>query len=298
MDDVQEKIKNGLNKINKGEFGFFIVDEWKLDQTTDMMLKNLLKKFRSGVYVSFDKSLSELNGTRKKLKVRKNLHLCGKHNRKNVGEEETGLNDSTSLVELSVVIQDLLRSGKYDFILLESVSSLLLKNEPAAVAKFLNYLIEHNRIVMLHGAGSSVDSEGTSLLMPKLTNKCAVFEALSNNDGVKSGLVGFGAKEISLEREKEILNKLRNEASVKPEELNFKPEPFSEFNVSLLSLGIFFIFLFLGVSFFYISLPGQVSFSPGARSGSGAFNYLFGIIFLVLALLTILFWVKKKTAQN
>jgi|SRR3989344_3283531 len=70
----------------------------------------------------------------------------------------TYLTNPGSLVELSLSITDKANEGKYELLLLDSINTLLLYNDPKSVKKFLYYLI--NKLREKEIAGIMIALEG------------------------------------------------------------------------------------------------------------------------------------------
>lgn len=67
-----------------------------------------------------------------------------------------------SLTELSVIITKQINTGKFDFIVLDSVTTLLVYNKTETVERFIQYFVNKVRLLDMEGVILSVEGEEKS----------------------------------------------------------------------------------------------------------------------------------------
>ncbi len=82
------------------------------------------------------------------------------------------LKNPQSLTELSLMITELTNSGKFDFLFLDSISTLLIYNSLETTEKFAHYLINKIRILGLGGIIISLDDEKSNKIIPVISQFC------------------------------------------------------------------------------------------------------------------------------
>jgi len=277
MEKIQLKLKDNVDKLGRGDFGFFILPELERDVLIPVILGSLTKKYKRGIYLSFESNLDEINSFLNRNGLKEKLYVLAKKGKNKPEKEESVFREEASLTEISMLVQSLTKSGKYDFIMLDSPQSILIKHSLSETVNFLNYLVRHNKMVNLVGMGISPNCETTSILMPKITAECRIHH------------VSGAYKEETMPREIKLTGGIVERLSL----VNFSDLSFVIFGIILISAGILFLLQSLHIS---------LSLSPGVNStilsNQTLLNWFSGILIVVGLILLISHFVKKRRTKN
>ena len=143
-----------------------------------ILLKELTIRYSlTGVYITLSQDYTTLQSHLKKkgIDVSK-LYFIEGNIRKNGKTSRTGSCtsiSSNSLTELSLVITDTMNNGKFDFLFLDSISTLLMHNNIKTTELFIQYIISKLREYDLMGIFISLkEDEESNKLIPILSQFC------------------------------------------------------------------------------------------------------------------------------
>ena len=166
--ELEKKIAKQIKMINN-ERGIclFCSQSESYHKVNGIILKELTNKYKfTGIYVTLNKEHSFLEKNLKKggTDVSKLYFIDGtsKNNEKNNTNNCTFISSPQSLTELSLAISAVTESGKFAFLFLDSISTLLVYNDLKTVEKFTNYLINKIRNLKIVGIIITLDDEGES----------------------------------------------------------------------------------------------------------------------------------------
>ena len=130
-----------------------------------------------GIYVSLNIPYSSLSATIKKNGIDMSklyfIDSTGETAANKTGNSNCSfLKSPQSLVELSLTITKFATSGKFNFLFLDSMSTLLIYNSLETTEKFLHYLINKIRVLGLGGIIISPYEEKSNKLMPTISQFC------------------------------------------------------------------------------------------------------------------------------
>src|SRR3989344_8061380 len=146
-------LKKDIEKIKRGEFGLFILPELEKDEIKQIILRDLANKYKKGIYISFESNMDEVNSFLKKNGLEKKLHIVAGKGENKPKKGESVFSEEMSLTEISLLLENLTKSEKHDFIVLDSPNLILNRYNLPKAAKFLNYLIDHSKLENLTGLG-------------------------------------------------------------------------------------------------------------------------------------------------
>lgn len=211
MISKKEKLSNLNEKINlmkNGDFAVFIIHESLFEDYKKEILGSLIKKLKKGVFVSFGGNLDEMRIFAEKNGFLKNLHLIGPYGLRKSAKNETVIKKDISFEELSEIFFNLEKDNKYKFIFIDSISSIFVRYDIEKTEKFLNYLIEHNRLTGLMSTAISEDSQLMEDTIPNMTKSCRIVLKIDENEKIhiisehKPVLTNLKEKMFSLIRKK------------------------------------------------------------------------------------------------
>lgn len=78
----------------------------------------------------------------------------------------------SSLTDMSIALTAATSSGKFDFLLIDSMNTLLLYNDIKTVEKFAHYMISKLRDLDMGGIILAVDDENSKKLLPIISQFC------------------------------------------------------------------------------------------------------------------------------
>jgi len=173
---IKDKILDELKKISKtkGSYVFVSAPE-NYNDTRSFIARYLTSELNlHGVYVSLNKPTEQIVAefSEKKVNV-KNLHFIDSTG-KNADKDKRRfhISNNQSLTELSLVITYLTKTNNFDFLLFDSVSTLLMYNELSSVEKFVQFIINKMRNVGLTMITFSVDEENSNKLVSVISQFC------------------------------------------------------------------------------------------------------------------------------
>jgi hypothetical protein len=119
-------------------------------------LKSIISKYRAGVYASMSIPASTLE---KQLRLGPDVLWIDGTGEESASKRHISISPK-SLTALSIAITQALDTGRFKFFVLDSISPLLLNNEPVTVERFIIYIINKLRhlglpVVILVGDGES-----------------------------------------------------------------------------------------------------------------------------------------------
>lgn len=157
-----------LKKLEKNRSQFFVLNINSLNQSVGEILSHLLEtRNLSGVHVVMNKNIIEIVEFYDRGKIsRKKVYFIVKDSVPLREENAMSVAQPASLVEVSLIINNLINSGKYKFVFFEFMPSLLSYYDANLVEKFAHHLIQTTTVRDLFFVGSCCDCEQNSRLLP------------------------------------------------------------------------------------------------------------------------------------
>ena len=149
--EIKAKIKQEFKELPENFVVNLTADQHIYNQAYLVILGHLMKKLQlQGLYVSLNKPYETICEELKQNKLDANAIYCIDGVSKEAGKFLNSdkcfcLEDPSSLTELSVLTNSLFNDKKIKFILLDSLSTLLLYNDTKAVEKFAHSLLNKAR---------------------------------------------------------------------------------------------------------------------------------------------------------
>jgi archaellum biogenesis ATPase FlaH len=169
-EELRKKISEQIKTASDEEKIYLFCSSSETYQEVNVLaLEELMRKNKRGVYITLSQEYSYLKNSFKDkgIDVSKLHFIDGismKFGKYSKVDDCTFISGPQSLTDISLTITNLTNSGKYDFIFLDSVSTLLMYNDPKSTTSFIQYLIGKMRglnmeliIILLDDEKSSKD---------------------------------------------------------------------------------------------------------------------------------------------
>lgn len=148
--EIKAKIEQELKDLHENFAVNLIIDQHIYNQANLVLLRLLIEKLQQGLYVSLNKPYEALHQELRQSGLDPNMVYCIDAVSKETGKFSNSekcfcLEDPSSLTELSVLTASLLNDKKIRFIILDSLSTLLLYNDVKEAEKFLHDLVNKAR---------------------------------------------------------------------------------------------------------------------------------------------------------
>lgn len=160
MASSPQKITLGLKSLNGDQSLLVTLEAKSFQKMHPLLLKEITEKGKKGIYVSFTKSYSEVTSLFTKIKVNIErmvvVDAIGKSG-KNVKDNCYCLASPESLTELSIILSELMKSGKYDYIFFDTLSAFLIYHTLETAERFVHYLMEKIKYFDMRGIFISLD---------------------------------------------------------------------------------------------------------------------------------------------
>jgi len=160
------KIKEALEELGEDYVALFIINAREYLETNMTILRNITKNDATGIYVtinrpydSLKKMLQQSNADTKRIFfidcITKTLGHCEE------AENVLYLESSQNLTGLSIAIAEAIKAlpGENKFLILDSLTALVIYNPAGAISKFLHYLTSKMRMLKLRGILFSIGKE-------------------------------------------------------------------------------------------------------------------------------------------
>ena len=175
-----KEIKNILLKeLKDSKKTYLIVNKSENFQSGNIMILNhlIVKMKLCGIYVTLNRPYPSISTFLEKdnIDVSKLFFVdcTGNNLAKNIKTDKCNfLNNSQSLTELSLTITKLINLGKFDFLFLDSISTLLVYNNLETTEKFMHYLINKLRVLNIGGVMISLNEDKSNKLIPVISQFC------------------------------------------------------------------------------------------------------------------------------
>src|SRR5271157_5390934 len=151
-DEVRKKISEGVKTLNNEDKIYLFCSNFDTYQeVNDMVIEELSKNYRlNGLYITLSQEYPDISEHLKKKGVDiSKLHFIDgismKFGKYPKNDNCTFISSPKSIVDLSLSITNLTNSGKFVFLLLDSISTLLMFNGSKLTLDFFQYLTSKMR---------------------------------------------------------------------------------------------------------------------------------------------------------
>lgn len=177
---MDKKIKDKIESLAKKK-GIYVVissvEDYK--NVNNFLLYSLLKNNKKrGVYVTLNREAEVIEGELKKMGVdtSKLLFVDGitKRNKSNVKDKSNVvyIQGPDSLTELSLVLTESTNTDGFDFVLLDSMVSLLIYNKPEIAQRFTHYFVTKIRDYGINSILLSIEDEKSESFIATISQFC------------------------------------------------------------------------------------------------------------------------------
>ena len=172
--ELSNKIRTSLEDVKGGEIVVFVLSSNSYSSFLSAIVCEL-SRAATGIYVSLNQSYQNLCAQLKKEKVNTNkiyiIEGVSKSKEEAEADNCTYLK-SRSLTELSIAITSATNTGKFDYLIFDSLSTLIMYNELKTIEKFAHYILQKIKTYKLKGIIVALDEERSKELIAVSSQFC------------------------------------------------------------------------------------------------------------------------------
>ncbi len=176
------KVKEAFTKINLMDeyVALAIVEAKKYQKTNTALVKSFANKHIPGVYVTLSKPYETLTKIFKKEKIDSETMIFIDAVTKTAGGAEKKGNclfigSPENLSDIAIAMDQAVQAiGKEKFVFFDSLSMLLIYNDPVSVAKFIHFLASKMRVWKVKGIIVSLKRKEDSKLIKEIMQFCDI----------------------------------------------------------------------------------------------------------------------------
>lgn len=167
-----------IKKAEKGDFFAITSSVEKYNLTRIRLLEHLVNKKKfNGIYVSLNKPCLEISDELKKNKININkIYFIDGTSRRILSAKSlpqcTVISGPEALTELSLTIDTIANTKKFDFLIFDSLSTLLIYNKEKTTQKFCQYIINRIKNQKLMGFIISLDDTESIKVISIISQFC------------------------------------------------------------------------------------------------------------------------------
>ena len=162
----ETELQNNLSKIKENGIYLVYTSSEEYRDATIKTLNYLISLMKSGIYVSLNLPKSSSISILKNNKVNTTNISYITIGDKNGEEGSTTIQSPQSLTEVSIAITNTLLKGNFNFLLFDSLSTLLIYHDEETIEKFIHFLINKMRALNFHGTMILLNEEKSNRLLP------------------------------------------------------------------------------------------------------------------------------------
>lgn len=175
-----KKLEKEINKLPENFIVAFVTDSENYEKINLHILDILLKNKNSGGYITVNRPYKNIIDMLKKNKIdHKNIFFIDcitKSAGGNVSKEKNCvfIDSPDNLTELSIEIHNYIKKTKNEkkFLLIDSLSTLSIHNNPLTLLRFIHYITGKMRIFNLNGVMMSLNEETDHKIISELSQLC------------------------------------------------------------------------------------------------------------------------------
>ena len=176
-----ERLSKGLTSVKPGEVCLLTVNSDNTFIVRVATLASLTKSGKNGIHVCIELPLGKIVSDSKVHGVEHSKLFfvdCSRVRQESGGKAEISdkncvhLASPKNLTQLSILINSLVISGKFDFLFFDSISTLALYNQFETVQKFAQYLFNKMRLFKIRGIIFCIQNDKKDKFAPLLASLC------------------------------------------------------------------------------------------------------------------------------
>ena|SRR3989344_1685511 len=178
MNDAQlkKRLKRKLDSLKQKKGVYLFISPAKQYKLFNTYILNHYTKESAGIYVTLNKGYKFIINDLKEIKNNaSNLHfidaVTGQREEKNV-DNCTFISNPQALTELALAISAATSTGKFGFLFLDSINTLLIYNNFKTTERFTHYVISKLRETKVGGIVFSIDEESANKIIPVIRQFC------------------------------------------------------------------------------------------------------------------------------
>jgi len=171
MQQVINKVKPEIKGIEQGETVVLVIPNELYSQKIGGIARTVAKKSKAVCYVSLNKLINALEPKLKKsgADVSKFLFVDGITKSANPNIEEADnvmyVGSASALTEISLTLGKIFNSGHFDGFIFDSLSTLLVYNNPKTVGKFVHNIINKIKAKNMTAVFTALEGDTNSSLL-------------------------------------------------------------------------------------------------------------------------------------
>ncbi len=176
--NIEKELENGMNDLSEN---WIILLETNVENALEVSMKSVkffLERGMSAVVLSSNRPYTNLLDIYKKnnIDTEKVIILDGVSRGKNSGKNKNVvfLDNLNDLTDISIILNETLQKlkGKRSFLLIDSITSMLIYNDPRVFAKFIHSVLVKMRINNESGILFSLEDETKKEIRAEIAQLC------------------------------------------------------------------------------------------------------------------------------
>ena len=176
---IQNKLEKEFSSFKKkSEIVLIRTNSEKYNAVIDAALYTIVNKIKfNGIYVTMNLGYDEINDRLKESKVNTSKiyfidGISSKMTEKPSADNLDLLQGPSSLTELSLAMTEAANTGKFNFILLDSLTTMLIYNDTRTTQRFAHFILSKMRNLGIGGIIFAIDSKEASEIIPSIASFC------------------------------------------------------------------------------------------------------------------------------
>lgn len=160
-----------MSNLLKKDINIITISESEYETTRNQILDKLTNEMAiKGIYITLNKTSNELISELKNNEINTdNLFFIDAISRKTTLKNAEITTTKGSLTELSIILTRVATPGAYDFIMLDSINSLLnYDNNDKEVVQFIKFLINKSKYLFVKGVFLSIKNPSINHLLKSI----------------------------------------------------------------------------------------------------------------------------------
>lgn len=176
---IEKKLRIFLTDVSKNGGIYIIISTPKTYNSTNLFILRyyITENKKRGIYITLNKRYDDLTKTLEENKISTSQLYFIDGVTKNIDKNKTAKNcmfisSPESLTDLSLSLATAMETGKFEFLFIDSVNTLLIYNALKTTEKFMHFIITKVRNANIKGIIFSIEDDMAKDLISTLTAFC------------------------------------------------------------------------------------------------------------------------------